>query len=148
MSTAKRKTLHAALVREIRLFIAGSILFNTKVAERTGLHLTDMQCLNLLELLGPVTPGTVAEWTGLTTGGVTVALDRLERKGLVRRERNPKDRRSVLVSVNAKALGKVNAFYEEIHRQMDRFLAETPEKDLETVVEFLSRMNGMRVRQG
>jgi hypothetical protein len=47
---------------------------NVRMAERAGLHLTDMQCLNLLELLGPVTPGKLAECTGLTTGRVTVTL--------------------------------------------------------------------------
>jgi MarR family transcriptional regulator, organic hydroperoxide resistance regulator len=33
------------------------------MANRAGLHLTDMQCLNLMEFLGPVTPGKLAECT-------------------------------------------------------------------------------------
>jgi hypothetical protein len=35
--------------------------------------------MNLLDLLGPATPGKLAECNGLTTGGVTVMLDRLEK---------------------------------------------------------------------
>ena len=147
MSTRKRGALHAEIVAEIRRFIAGTILFNQKVADHTGLHLTDMQCINLLELLGPVTPGTLASHTGLTTGGVTVMLDRLEKAGFVKRERNPNDRRSVLVRANPGKLRKINALYDGINRQFGAFLAQTPEAELQTVVKFLSRMNTIR-REG
>ena len=89
MSTGNRAALHASLIRNIRYFIAGTIVFNQKVADSVGLHLTDMQCLNLLELEGAMTPGKLAKWMGLSTGGVTVMLDRLEQGGYIRREANP-----------------------------------------------------------
>ena len=143
-STNRRRALHADLVRHIRRFIAGSIMFNQKVADRFGLHLTDMQCMNLLDLLGPVTPGRLAECTGLTSGGVTVMLDRLEKAGFVQRERNPNDRRSVLVRVNPRKLQKVNALYAGINTQLDAFLADTPEVELETILNFFSRVNAIR----
>jgi DNA-binding MarR family transcriptional regulator len=144
MSTQNRRALHARLVAQIRTCIAGAILFNQKVADQVGLHLTDMQCINLLDLLGPVTPGKLAESTGLTTGGVTVMLDRLEKAGLVKREPNPKDRRSVLVRVNPRKLRKINALYSAINAQVDAFLSETPEAELQTVANFFSRMNALR----
>ena len=37
--------------------LAGAILFNQKVADELGLNATDLQCLNLLELQGSLTPG-------------------------------------------------------------------------------------------
>jgi MarR family transcriptional regulator, organic hydroperoxide resistance regulator len=144
MSTGNRLALHAELVGQIRSFIAGAILFNQKVADHVGLHLTDMQCVNLLDLLGPVTPGRLAECTGLSTGGVTVMLDRLEKAGVVKRERNPNDRRSVLVRVNPKKLRKINAFYKGINKRLESFFSETPEAELRQVADFLSRMNAIR----
>lgn len=144
MSEESRKTLHAEITAGIRRFIAGTVLFNQKVAERAGLHLTDMQCVNLLELLGPVTPGKLAESTGLTTGGVTVMLDRLEKAGVLKREPNPNDRRSVLVRVNPAKLRKFHAHYEDINRQFDTFLSEFPESELRTVSKFFSRMSEIR----
>lgn len=144
LSTGKRSALNAELVAQIRRFIAGTILFNQKVADRVGLHVTDMQCINLLELLGPVTPGKLSDYTGLTTGGVTVMLDRLEKAGFVKRERNPNDRRSVLVRVNPAKLKKVNALYEGINRQFGAYLAQIPETELQTVVKFLSGVNAIR----
>ncbi|HUA60289.1 MAG TPA: MarR family transcriptional regulator, partial [Verrucomicrobiae bacterium] len=71
---------------EVRKFIAGAILFNEKVAALAGLNSTDLQFMNLLELGVARTPGDLARWSGLTTGGVTVALDRLEKGGYIRRE--------------------------------------------------------------
>ncbi len=144
MSTPNRPALHADIISHIRRFIAGTILFNQKVADLAGFILTDMQCMNLLDLLGPVTPGKLAECTGLTTGGVTVMLDRLEKAEFVTRERNPNDRRSVLVRVNPKKLKKINALYGGINQQMETFLAETPVADLQTVVKFFSRVNAIR----
>lgn len=112
-----------------------------------GFHLTDMQCMNLLDLLGPVTPGKLAECTGLTTGGVTVMLDRLEKAGYVRRERNPDDRRSVLVRVNPAKLRKINAMYAGINKGLAAFLAETPDAEVESTLKFFSRINAIgRVR--
>ena len=147
MSTGNRLALHAELVSQIRSFIAGAILFNQKVADHVGLHLTDMQCVNLLDLLGPVTPGRLAECTGLSTGGVTVMLDRLEKAGVVKRERNPNDRRSVLVRVNPKRLRKINALYGGINKRLDSFFSETPEAELRQVANFLSRMNAIRTER-
>jgi len=144
MSTENRKALHAEITTGIRRFIAATILFNQKMAERAGLHLTDMQCINLLELLGPVTPGRLAESTGLSTGGVTVMLDRLEKAGVVTREPNPHDRRSLLVRVNPSKLRKIHALYAAIDQQFEAFLAENSEADLRTVAKFLSGLSAVR----
>jgi DNA-binding MarR family transcriptional regulator len=144
LSTENRLALHAAFVTQIRRFIAGTILFNQSVADRVGLSLTDMQCINLLELLGPSTPGKLAASTGLTTGGVTVMLDRLEKAALVKRQPNPKDRRSVLVKVDAKKLRKVNSFYSGINQRLEAFLSGRSEAEIQSVITFLSRMNAIR----
>ena len=48
-----------------------------------------MQLLHMLQLYGPSTPSRLAAWTRLSSGGVTVALDRLEKAGYLRREANP-----------------------------------------------------------
>jgi len=99
MSSRKRKTLVPSLRRAVRLFIAGASFLSQRAADALGLHPTDMQFVNLLDLLGPMTPGALAQWSGLSSGRVTVELDRLESAGYVRREPNPDDRRSVLIQL-------------------------------------------------
>jgi DNA-binding MarR family transcriptional regulator len=144
VSSPDRAQLHETVIRCLRQFIAGSVLSNQQIADRVGLRLTDMQCINVLELMGPSTPGELARFTGLTTGGVTVMLDRLERGGYLKREPNPRDRRSVLVHLSPAKLKKIQAFYGEINDRMAVLLGETPERELRSVVKLLSKMNESR----
>ena len=69
-------------------------------AERIGINVTDLNCLNIVALAGPMTAGELARATGLTTASITGVLDRLEDGGFVRRERDAKDRRRVIVTLN------------------------------------------------
>ncbi len=80
----------------------GSImqLLGQMSAERIGINVTDLNCLNIVALTGPMTAGELAKATGLTTASITGVLDRLEEGGFVRRERDPKDRRRVIVNLN------------------------------------------------
>jgi DNA-binding MarR family transcriptional regulator len=132
------------IVLEIRKFIAASIFFNTQAAEKAGLGLTDMQMLHMLQLYGPSTPSRLAKWTGLSSGGVTVALDRLEKAGYLRREPNPEDRRSLLITLIPVRLRKVAAMYEGVENETRRLLATLPPSDLEAVIRFFETMHDVR----
>ncbi|MET7397732.1 MarR family transcriptional regulator [Dactylosporangium sp. NPDC005572] len=72
-------------------------VLDQRVADRLGLNRTDMRCLELLFAPEPLSPGELAAAAGLTTGGVTTAIDRLERAGYVTRVRDSADRRRVTV---------------------------------------------------
>jgi MarR family transcriptional regulator, organic hydroperoxide resistance regulator len=147
VSRSDRARLHEAVIGCLRQFIAGSILYNQQIADRVGLRLSDMQCINALELMGPSTPGELARFTGLTPGGVTVMLDRLEKGGYLKREPNPRDRRSVLVHLNPAKAKKLQSFYGEVNERMAALLDETPERELRSLVNVLSKMNASRVEE-
>jgi MarR family transcriptional regulator, organic hydroperoxide resistance regulator len=147
VSRSDRARLHEAVIGCLRQFIAGSILYNQQIADRVGLRLSDMQCINALELMGPSTPGELARFTGLTTGGVTVMLDRLEKGGYLKREPNPRDRRSVLVHLNPAKAKKLQSFYGEVNERMAALFDETPERELRSVLNLLSKMNASRVEE-
>src|SRR5260370_18312186 len=82
---------------------AGAVmqLLGAASAERIGINVTDLNCLNVLALGGHMTAGDLARITGLTTASITGVLDRLEEAGFVRRERDPHDRRRVIVRLDA-----------------------------------------------
>ncbi len=73
------------------------ILFHEAVASRLRMSAAEWKCLGLLSQHGPATAGRLAERSGFTTGAITGIVDRLERAGYVRREPNPRDRRSVII---------------------------------------------------
>jgi MarR family transcriptional regulator, organic hydroperoxide resistance regulator len=136
------------IVLEIRKFIAAAIFFNAQAAETVGLGLTDMQMVHMLQLYGPSTPGRLAAGTGLSSGGVTVALDRLEKAGYVRRQPHPNDRRSLLVTLIPSALGKLGAPYQEVEAETRRLLATLPPRDLDVVIRFFETMGAARMSDG
>ena len=59
---------------------------------------TDLRALNLLEH-EPLTAGEIATRLGLTTGSVTLLVDRLVRAGYVARHHPPDDRRRTVVQL-------------------------------------------------
>ncbi len=132
------------VVLEIRRFLSAGIFFNAQAAERAGMGLTDMQMLHQLQLYGPATPTQLATLTRLSSGGVTVALDRLEKSGYIRRQPNPEDRRSLLITLVPARLRKLAGLYEGVEAETRRLLATLPERDLEAVVRFFEAMRAVR----
>lgn len=74
-----------------------SLLFRDAVAAAAGLNVTDAECIDFLLEAGEATAGQLAAATGLTTGAMTTAIDRLERAGFVQRAQDRRDRRRVIV---------------------------------------------------
>lgn len=138
------ETTEDRIVFEIRKFIASAIFFNSQAAEKVGLSLTDSQMIHTLQLYGPSTPTRLAAATGLSSGGVTVALDRLEKGGFIRREPNPADRRSLLIHINPTHLLKLKGIYENIEAQTRRQLATLSQRDLEAVIRFFESLAVLR----
>ncbi|MEV0978560.1 MarR family transcriptional regulator [Streptomyces sp. NPDC049915] len=80
-----------------RRYLSAVMLHGHAGAKACGLGATDLYALNILQLSGPMSPGELAERTGLTTGPTTRLIDRLEQAGYVRRAPDPGDRRKAVV---------------------------------------------------
>jgi DNA-binding MarR family transcriptional regulator len=134
--------LFESLGIEVRRFIAGAILFNQKVAEQLGMNATDMQCLHMLLLNGSaMRPSELGRCCGLSSGGVTVVLDRLEKAGYIRREDNPEDRRSVIVRPVLGPIRKLEAIYRSKGEGLARVMAHYQAGELKLILEFFRRAN-------
>lgn len=72
--------------------------FDDAACAAFGIGRTDLRALNLMEH-GPVTAGRIATELGLTSGTVTVLVDRLVKHGYAARHPAPDDRRKVLVGL-------------------------------------------------
>jgi DNA-binding MarR family transcriptional regulator len=133
-----RAEIGASTVR----FIASVVLYNQAVAQQLGLGGSDSQFLSLLGMHGPLTPGRLAELTGLTTGTVTGVIDRLERGGYVRRERDATDRRKVLVTQVPEAMAAIAEHYREHGEHLDAVLRRRDAAQLRVIADFLAEVNG------
>ena len=105
-------------------FQRASDAFDDVVADRLGLNRTDLRCLDWL-FDGPKTAGQLAAATGLSSAATTTLLDRLERRGLVRRVRDAVDRRKVLVEMTEAGRQQTDTFYAPLAqagaRMLERF---------------------------
>ncbi|GAA4657438.1 MarR family winged helix-turn-helix transcriptional regulator [Streptomyces youssoufiensis] len=141
MSTGTRAEALAAVTAAARRHHAAYTLFNQAMAERLGLHPTDLQCVSLLGLEPrPRTIGEIAKLTGLTSGSATRLVDRLERAGLVARQPDPDDRRKMLVTLTAHRAPDVEAAWAEPGRAFDRALDDFTDPELAVIERYLRRI--------
>jgi len=126
-------------------FTAAAVLFSHVVAERRGLNGTDARCVDHLRRKGSATAGELADRIGLTSGAVTAMIDRLERAGMVRRERDPADRRRVVVApVDDQAADPlVESAQEHILRLFGRF----DDRELAAVRDFMAEAVAVQDRE-
>ena len=134
-----RDDLLAALDRAMRGASAQSVLVSQATADRLGMSQTDLECLDVLGLHGPITAGRLAELTGLTTGAVTGLVDRLEAAGYVRRERDPGDRRRVIVRPLPEAIERIGPLYAPMAREMAELCDRYGDDELKLLVDFFDR---------
>jgi DNA-binding MarR family transcriptional regulator len=113
-------------------------LYSQAVAQRLGINSTDLECLDLV-VRGPVTAGVLAEATGLTTGAITGVIDRLERAGFACRERDPSDRRKVLVRALPVVEERIAPLFEPMQRAAMGTLSPYRDEDLALFLDFFIR---------
>jgi predicted ArsR family transcriptional regulator len=127
---------------------ARSILFHQALANLAGVSVTDLKCLDYVDRMGEVTAGDLAQVTGLTTGAITAAIDRLEKAGLAKRERSETDRRKVFVRpCHSPAMARLAPFYDALGRESAQMVKHYSTEQLETIKDFCERCIDIMRRQ-
>src|SRR5215210_6572830 len=127
----RKKIIFATRMAGRELSVYGSILY-ALIAERLGLTMTDLRAWDLLHLHGPVTHGKFTDMIGLSGGAVTALVDRLERLGAVTRERDPNDRRKVILkAVSSMREGSLKPVFDAMAAGSERVLNQFTNEELE-----------------
>ncbi len=124
------------LEHAMRRSSAQGVLFGQAVANMAGISGSDLDCLDFLNLEGRVTAGRLAEVTGLTTGAITGVVDRLEKAGLVRRERDADDRRKVYIVTMPENVARIGRFYVPMQEVMQKLWSSYSEAELQLLLRF------------
>ncbi|HEY1347607.1 MAG TPA: MarR family transcriptional regulator [Streptosporangiaceae bacterium] len=137
----ERADLEVAFAAGLRRTGALMQLMGTAAAERIGINATDLNCLNILSFSGHMTAGELARATGLTTASITGVVDRLEEAGFVTRERDPNDRRRVVIQINLdRAMNNVAAVFVPMLRAWREMASRYSDDELRLIVDFYARM--------
>lgn len=141
MSSENLSALRKEVGRQDQAYQAAVNDFDAAAATSLGVNRTDLRCLEiLLTQQQTALPSQLGVKLGLTTGSVTVMLDRLERLGHLTREPDPDDRRKVIVRATPKAVQKVwTEIYQPLAEEGLEGLAHYTAADLALVTDFLRR---------
>ena len=123
-------------LRELRIQLA---LLNYRVGSHVELKDIDLDCLDIVDAYGPLSPTALARQAGVHPATMTGILDRLERGRWVVRERDPADRRAVLVRINRDRYGELLSHYSGLSRAMNKLLAGYGDEELQTISDFMRR---------
>jgi DNA-binding MarR family transcriptional regulator len=124
------------LRRAQRLQSAQSTLHGAAIAARVGINPVDLECLDLLQLHGPLPAGRLAAIAGLPTTTITGVLDRLEAAGFIRRDRGGEDRRVVHIHIEPRALQAIGPHYRHLTARMARVEAAFTDDQLALIARF------------
>src|SRR5690242_18185165 len=107
MGTARKNTIDMLSTGELGFLVSAvrSAIWDSVDAELKPLDLSPAQFVvfNSIALGKGRTIGEFCRLLGYDSGAMTRLLDRMEKKGLIRRVTNPEDRRSYLIELTAES---------------------------------------------
>jgi len=110
------------------------------VVRETGITLQQMHTLEILGSDGEMRMKELAGKMGVTTGSLTVLVDRLERGGLVERRPNAQDRRSIQVALTPGGEA-LFAEHHKLHGQLSQDMAGALDpEELPRLLDMLRRL--------
>jgi DNA-binding MarR family transcriptional regulator len=124
------------LEHAIRRTQAQGALYGQTVADLAGISSSDLDCMDFLNLEGRMTAGRLAELTGLTTGAITGVIDRLEKAGYVRRERDETDRRKVFIAIVPETVAQIGRLYAPMQEIMHKQWSSYSDAELQLLLRF------------
>src|SRR5262252_7798349 len=134
--TKTRAVLLQELENAMRKASSQGAMFAKIVADRAGISSADMDCIDFVNVEGRMTAGRLAELTGLTTGAITGVIDRLEKAGFVRRERDEADRRKVFIMIVPENVAKIGRLYVPMQEAMHKVWSTYSDAELQLLLRF------------
>lgn len=122
-----------------------NVLLTNAIAQRIGLSATEYECYSLLLERGPMPAGKLAQLCGITTGGLTGLVDRLEKAELAERAADPGDRRRVLIKPkhNEKLQQKLWSLYGPVSQGFSSINDPYSDEELEFIVQHYKKINDL-----
>ncbi len=132
------------ILRLLRRISRAVDIHSRQLSVQQGLTGPQLVCLRELRGSGRLTPSDLAKEVSVSQATVTGILDRLEARGLVHRERNPEDKRRVLVGLTERGQEAVSLAPQPLQARFARRLGNIPfdeqariERVLEQIVEMM-----------
>jgi DNA-binding MarR family transcriptional regulator len=120
--------------------------FQVSVGKPLGLRKVEFTILQLVQQNAPVTATKLAKALAVTTPGVTIWLDKLEKRGLLVRERGDVDRRTQNLSITRKGQTLVASALEALRQADGEILSHLSPGERHMLLELLQKVARLRKR--
>ena len=114
--------------------------FERHLGRELTVNQTDLEAMEELIRDGALSPTELARRLGMSTAAVTTVVDRLTAVGHVTRERNPHDRRGILVVPNPSSVHKAMGTLMPMILGMDRVIGEFDAAERDAITAYLGRV--------
>jgi len=138
----ERRRLSRSIKESLRDVGAQLSRLNHEVGGRVNIRASDLECLDHIGREGPLSPTSLARLTGQHPATLTGILDRLERDGWIARDRDPGDRRGVVVRAERGRGAEILRLYlvdSGMNTALDEILAGYTDAELAVIADFLQR---------
>ncbi len=138
-----RKDLIDELNQTIQRTGTLTVLHTNAVASKIGLSATEFESMDVISNYQPMSAGKLAHMCGLTTGAITGIVDRLERVGLVKRERDPDDRRRVFLKPieDPEKSQYIRELYCPMGQAFERVMQQCTTEQIQFLIDVHKKMN-------
>ena len=127
----------------IRKLVNGAELYTKELSKNHSITSAQLNCLLALYENGPLPPSQVAKHMMVKSSTVTGVVDRLERKGLVKRERNSPDRRIINIQLTEDGKKIAEIAPPPIQQQVIEGLQKLPHSELNEIIFSFSTLTKM-----
>jgi DNA-binding MarR family transcriptional regulator len=122
----------------MRAHTSATMRYLFSLAKRMGFEVSELAALEHLQAAGPMTMGELCSGLSMSPGAVTALVDRLERRGYVKRLPNPSDRRSSLVGATERGVEETFRHLLPYVRELRALEERLSGDEREAVARFLS----------
>jgi len=126
-----------------------TVFLHQAIAQSFGLNATDTKCVDLIlsHPVGSVTAGQLSAMSGLTTGAITHILDRLEKRQIIERVRDTRDRRRIFIRVNPQSLEPLMPQYERIGKAFTDLVDQYSDEELQLICDYMEKASAVANQQ-
>lgn len=136
------------ILRALRRITRSIALHSRQLAACSHITAPQLVCLRAVIDLGPLTATAISREIHVSPSTVVGILDRLEDKGLVRRERSREDRRIVFVAATEAGIALAKATPSPLQQKLADALKALPELEQATITLSLERIVNLMEPQG
>ena len=140
LENSRSENLESEIFSCLRRIINAVDIYSSKMKDKTGLNVSQLSCLLVLEKTGPLSLSKLSQHVFLSPSMITSIVDQLEKKELVVRTRKSTDRRVILIELTEKGKEVAQTAPPSFQEQLTSSLSHLKKEEKKTLFDSLNKL--------